>query len=299
MHKRNAIIIVAHGNEKSVATLALLLRKRFKIYLHWDFKFDVPDYLRSKATDSDPLINILDKRIGCLWGEFSLWESMYISAMQAAESDKNLETFTIVSANDLPLMKVDDLNNFLGGIKYSLVNMKNHELKESRLVWADLTVPYGARVDIDDGQAIQNYNKLTGSKYDVFNIKNKFSEHIGSQWCTWTRGQLYLIKSFLQHNINVVKAMKSSLISDEMFTQYIFNKLEMKSDEYHRFIQWDGISSHPIPVTDEIAYKVLSNNKEKFIFGRKYDYSTANFDSDFWKNITDEETLSAIKEIWK
>lgn len=294
MHKKNAIIIVAHGSEKSVATLALLLQRDFDLYLHWDFKNPIPDYLRNPEFK----LNILEKRIGCLWGEFSLWESMFISAWQAYNINPKLMTFTIISANDIPLMVPAEMSNFLDQIEHSLVDTRGSD-NLSRNAWADLTVPYGARVDINDGKTIREYNKLTGSKYDVFNIEDKFSEHIGSQWCTWTISDLIQLKVFMKKNKNVVKAMKSSLIADEMFTQYMFYKMGLKSDNYHRLIDFEKESAHPIEVTDEVAAKVLENNPNDYIFGRKYDYSKADFNSLYWKNITNEVTLSKIKDIWK
>ena len=259
---KHAIVIMAHKNPKSVILLTDLLKSEFDVYVHWDGKFEVP-----KELDG---INLIKPRIACLWAEFSIWESMWVSLLQLHDMNCYDEV-TFISGDDFPCMKIHEMIKLLESTNNSFINFND---TYSSKVFGDRLIPYG--MIVGHGK-IEGTDELMAQylpdKYDSTGLEFKLSRAVGSQWCTIKTNVVNKMISYVKSNPEFIKALRCSLIVDEMAFQNLFIALNLPFEDYHRRLEFVDDKGHPRLIEESEVMDMIESNGD-IMFCRKVDVSS-------------------------
>lgn len=255
---KGAIVILAHSEPKYVKYLESILSTEFDVFIHWDLRLDIP----SEFNDC----KLIENRNACLWGSFPLWEIQWKSISYVL-SKYEYRDITFISESDVPLMPISSIEFQLNSNERSLIQCGDKSGTERGKI-ADAFIPYGVRYNIAKDKLKDYY----GSKYKG-RCKDRFSKYVGSQWCTIKSRDFYKMAEYIRYRPGIIDALKCSLIPDEMGFQYLFNQINIPFDDYKRYIEWDGESTHPIPLGWDKVHKIISSGQSDYLFGRKIIHS--------------------------
>lgn len=258
----HAIVILAHKDPDSVSKLIDILGTEFDVFIHWDGKFEYPEELIGKAFPIYP-------RIPTLWAEFSLWEAMWVSLYELNYGKYYDVTF--ISANDFPCMKPKEMIKLLESTNKSFLNLNDtYSSKE----FGDRLIPYGMRVGHGKIEGTEELMaQYLPNKYDEFDVGFKFSRAVGSQWCTIKMDVMPKLVEYLKSHPDFIKALRNSLIVDEMAFQNLFTELNLPFEDYHRKLDFVDDKGHPKLITEDEVIELIKSNSD-IMFCRKVDLST-------------------------
>ena len=265
---KHAIVILAHKSPESVKILTELLSREFDVFLHWDGKYRIPKELYSVKK-----LKILTNRIACLWAEFSIWESMWVSLFYI-DNLGEYQDVTFISANDFPLMKPKDMISLLESTNNSFIDFND---TYSGKILGDKIIPYGMILGVGKiPEAEELAERYLPKKYDEFDLGYKLSDYVGSQWCTIKLNIMYALVHYVNRRKEFIKALKSSLIVDEMAFQTMFKRLKLPYEGYHRKLAFNDCVAHPDKISEDEVIEILKSGQKDLMFGRKVEISEFN-----------------------
>lgn len=272
-----AVLILAHKNIEQVINLSNKLNKKFLVYIHFDKKYKIPEDYKLVL---DKMKNVqVYSEINVSWGGMSIVEAELLLLKEAIKN-KDITYFHIISGQDWPTKKSEDIYNFYENnnkiyMKYAL----SEGVKKSGepiILWQKYYFNYDKI----------NRRSFFGKIYHRFlmlnqTIKgvNKFKDldinlkiYQGSQWMSIPRDVVIYCLKYLEENKNYYKMLKTGFCSDEVTFQTIICNSIYKSrieNNNHRYVKWEKRYNNYPAVLDENDYDTIISGD--YHFARKFD----------------------------
>ncbi|WP_342327875.1 beta-1,6-N-acetylglucosaminyltransferase [Pedobacter sp. FW305-3-2-15-E-R2A2] len=267
---RIANIIIAHKNP---AQLERLIRKMqhemFDFYIHIDKKIDIENFLYLKQIKG---VHFIHHRVVCNWGGHSTLEAMLNSLKEVLSNDQRYSFYNLLSAQDYPLKKNEELYDFL--VNNSKKSFVFYETEEQSDWWSN---------------AIQRYQKYHLTDFNFFGrylmerVMNKvlplrkfplsLKLYGGSKASWWTLNHecaTYLSEFFNQKN-GLNKFLKFCWGTDEFVIPTILLNSPLKDqivNDNLRYIHFPEGKANPKILELEDLTSMLNSN---MFFARKFD----------------------------
>jgi len=267
---RIANIIIAHKNP---AQLERLIRKMqhemFDFYIHIDKKIDIENFLYLKQIKG---VHFIHHRVVCNWGGHSTLEAMLNSLKEVLSNDQRYSFYNLLSAQDYPLKKNQELYDFLAN--NSKKSFVFYETEEQSDWWSN---------------AIQRYQKYHLTDFNFFGrylmerVMNKvlplrkfplsLKLYGGSKASWWTLNHecaTYLAEFFNQKN-GLNKFLKFCWGTDEFVIPTVLLNSPLKDqivNDNLRYIHFPEGKANPKILELEDLTLMLNSN---MFFARKFD----------------------------
>ncbi len=272
-------------------------------YIHIDKKSDFNTF---STILTQPNVNLIEKRVDCIWGDFSQVEAT-LNLIKEVIKD-NREAYTIfISGQDYPVKSNSYINSYLkenrefehiefkldpipqNNNEYYTYRIRNKKVnfssqKEDFILFPPLNAILACyKIPIRFGQLLfkrrfdliqELFKKKKSSPFDL--------HYYGSQWWAFRYETLLKIYNYIISNEKILYDFyKYTLCADELFFQTILKHL-MKSDKrikikdnltFADFVRGDGNS--PITFTKTDFPSLLSQPENK-LFARKFDVDIDN-----------------------
>jgi exoribonuclease R len=267
---RIANIIIAHKNP---AQLERLIRKMqhemFDFYIHIDKKIDIESFLYLKQIKG---VHFIHHRVVCNWGGHSTLEAMLNSLKEVLSNDQRYSFYNLLSAQDYPLKKNQELYEFLAN--NSKKSFVFYETEEQSDWWSN---------------AVQRYQKYHLTDFNFFGrylmerVMNKvlplrkfplsLKLYGGSKASWWTLNHecaIYLAEFFNQKN-GLNKFLKFCWGTDEFVIPTVLLNSPLKDqivNDNLRYIHFPEGKANPKILELADLTSMLNSN---MFFARKFD----------------------------
>lgn len=243
-----------------------------KVYLHYDKSKPVELFNKLKEfSDTRENIYLLDNRIVCKWGEFSLVEAT-VNMMNACLTDETFEAdyFYLMSGSCVPIKPLATLQNLL----YENPHMEFIEATDiSKKRWVvdglqeeryQYDFPYNFKEEREKFDKYFEQQKKAGIKRKAPEI---FKPHFGSQWfCITKNAVTYIVEQM--KNPKIYDFFKRSWIPDEFAIQSLVYNASGSSniaDKTLTYFQFNTFGKPLVFYNDHFDYLI----ELPFIFSRK------------------------------
>ena len=279
---KQAILILAHGNNEHLIALCKKLHECFYVYIHYDAKNypNVPISVK-KELESIPNVFVLSKYT-VNWGAFSIIDATMFLISEVLKN-KSVRYLHLISGQDWLSKPAKVIYDFFDGsnkiyITYDLAKniVKTHE---NVLLWQKLYYPYDTiKRKTFFGKVFHRVSMLT----QIICFVNKFRRYkinydifAGSQWWSMPREACEYVNSVYLANEPIVRVMKTGFCSDEMFFQTILVNSERYKEQIVndnlRYILWIRKNNSYPALLDMDDYENVS--KDNIFFMRKIDFN--------------------------
>ena len=274
--------IIAHKNIEQVVQLALLLNKKFEVYIHFDKKLNINDSQLKILRRND--IKYFSE-INASWGSWSIGEIAVKLFTYALRDNPKLTYLHLISGQDWPIKNISKIYEYFenNNTIYCSINSANFKKSGEKLLkWQKYYFNYDkinrrsfkgkvyhrVRLVIQD---ILHVNKL--KKYS---IKEKIYQ--GPNWVDLPTDVAKFCIDYLDKNKNLKKIFETGYCSDEFWVQTIigntpkFNK--RINNNIHRYILWKKQNnSYPAILDEQNLTDII---KSDAFFMRKVDFKSKN-----------------------
>lgn len=246
-----------------------------KVYLHYDSNKPIESFNALKEfTDSIENIYLLENRIVCKWGEFSLVEAT-VNMMKACIADETFEAdyFYLISGSCVPIKPLATLQNFLYENPY-IEFIEATDISKKRWVVDGLqeeryqySFPYNFK---DDREKFDQHFEAQKKAGKIRIAPPNFKPHFGSQWfCITAKAANYVVEQFLDEEI--FDFFKQSWIPDEFAIQSLVYNIAGTAkiaDKTLTYFQFNTFGKPIVFYNDHFEYL----KKIPFIFARKISF---------------------------
>jgi len=262
---RHALLILAHDQPCHLSRLVSRLQHpRLDIYIHLDRKH-LQRFNRAKLEKEGAQV-ISTRRLN--WGGLSSSEAQ-LDLLKHSRSDRTHQTYSLISGQDYPLCRVEDLALELDSTKGSLIDHWHDEdpcwhSRYHRPYFYDF--PYSRILNA----ASRRLARFLPNRKPPKGIKIYF----GWAWWTLDNKAIDAILEFYENRPEVVQWFRYMHIADESF----FHTALMNSGHslnlsraVRRYIKFPNASTHPKVIDQTDLEEALGGD---FWFGRKFDPDT-------------------------
>lgn len=273
--KMQAILILAHKDLPQVTKLALILNRRFKVYIHFDKKM-VLTQADLKILDDNNIHHLSEVAVN--WGSWSIGEAT-VRLMRLALDDPKISYIHVISGQDWITQSVDKLyERFDKDSKIYMTCEKAKDVKKSGepiIWWQKYYFNY------DQIQRRTFFGKfyhralllgqtlLRVNKFKKLNIDLEI--YAGANWVDLPRDATTYCLNYLDNHPNLQKMLQTGCFSDEFWMQTILcNSSKFKDrivNDHHRYIKWEKQNeSYPAILDDRDLSTILEGD---YFFARK------------------------------
>lgn len=205
----------------------LMADDRTLIIVHVDKKAEISEFL---GMQSESLIFIEDREDVC-WGGFEMILATLRLMREAQKYEFNY--FTLLSGDDIPIVKADFINDFFDSAKKEFIAFQNERQKP---VCPDKRVRYEyASFNFKKNRALKDVISIVlerGLQRLGF-MQNRYFRYLptlykGSQWFSLSSGVVKYIFEYIDENPEYPVAFERSLCSDEIFFHTIIGNSKFK-----------------------------------------------------------------------
>lgn len=271
-----AVLIIAHKDVNSVIELALLLKERFLVYIHFDKK--------CRLNDSDKLL--LEKNnirffqiVSVNWGSWSVCNAVLLLLKETVKN-KDIEYFHIISGQDFIAQSIDNIYDFYEGNNNIYMNYfpakGMYKSGEPIIMWQKFYFYY----DLINRKTIfgKIFHRISIivqlllriDKIKKYNINLQLFQ--GSNWMDLPRYAVEYLLDFYEKNENYLEFFSTGFCSDEFWIQTVLCNSEFRSkivQDNHRYIDWhERNGSYPAILDSSDIDKIQKGN---YHFIRKVD----------------------------
>lgn len=258
-----AVLILAHKDVNQVVMLAQKLRKKFEVYIHFDEKTVITETQTAKLEKLG--VKIFSK-INVMWGGWSIGEAAYLLMKEALKNPK-IKTMHVISGQDWPAQKVEDIYNFfnLNPTKIYMTYRKAKDVVKSgepTILWQKYYFNY----DKVNRRTIFGKFYHRGLLLLQFLLKiDKFEKlgidmeiYTGANWMSLPRDAVQYSVNFLDTNLNFLEMLKTGCFSDEFWVQTILCNSSVFSkrivNQNYRFVKWEKKNGSYPAILDKDDY---------------------------------------------
>lgn len=258
-----AVLILAHKDVNQVVMLAQILRKKFEVYIHFDKKTVITE---TQTTKLEKLGVKLFSKISVMWGGWSIGEVAYLLMKEALKNPK-IKTMHVISGQDWPAQKVEDIYNFfnLNPTKIYMTYRKAKDVVKSgepTILWQKYYFNY----DKVNRRTIFGKFYHRGLLLLQFLLKiDKFEKlgidmeiYTGANWMSLPRDAVQYSVDFLDTNLNFLEMLKTGCFSDEFWVQTILCNSSVFSkrivNQNYRFVKWEKKNGSYPAILDKDDY---------------------------------------------
>jgi len=280
---KQAFLILAHKNPVQLERLVTyLVNKDCVVLIHIDRKSisEFNDF--RKKYGSDDRIRIYSE-YKVYWGSFNQIRASHLLLEESLKHFK-FDYVHLISGQDLPVKKMDELNEFLmKGNGQDFAHIFDSEKSNTwagdggtermRLYWitdyADSFKFFFSKVNV-----LIHFIQKTFKLYRKINFKMNG----GTNWFSLSRTTAEGVVSYVNKNPDFLRHFKNTRCADEIFLSSILLNagLEKKvNSNYLRFIDWQTGPEYPRTFRKEDFERLKS--VQNVFFARKFDEKTDNF----------------------
>jgi hypothetical protein len=222
------------------------------IAIHFDARSSQSDFERIRTALSDNTsVALLDRRVACGWGEWSLVEATLRLIEVAAERFAGATHFYLLSGDCMPIKSAEYAHAFLDvadrdyveSVDFFASDWIKTGIKEERLIYRHF-VNERARKRVF--YASMGLQKRLGLER---RIPQDIQVQIGSQWWCLRRRTVEAILAFLAKRRDVERFFRFTWIPDETFFQTLVRHLVPESEIDSRTLTFLMFSDYGMPVT--------------------------------------------------
>lgn len=276
MKNMQAILILAHKNPEQVFSLALYLKRRFEIYIHFDKKFNLDEIIKHRFQENN--INVFQE-YNVNWGSWSIVQATCF-LMKEVLKNREIKYLHVISGQDWPTVSPEEIHGFYEGKDENYIR---HALAKN-------VVKAGEPI-IQWVRCYFNYDEikrrtLFGKIYHrvIFHLqsllrvdklkKYNYSDEIyqGSQWMDLHRSSVEYLLDVWEKNENIREIFRTSFCPDEFWIQTILANSPFKKkmiNENFRYILWKKRYNNYPAILDETSYDQIKDGHYQFM--RKID----------------------------
>lgn len=273
-------------------------------FIHIDRKTDINPFVE---LINDNYIHFIDKRVDCIWGDYSQVEAT-CNLIEAVVKSKKLGVTIFLSGQDYPIKTNEYINDFLSNKSdTNFISYFNKKLTKDSLVYKERLKLYKINNSSNRNDFILlgkpiylSYNnwkriikfmllgkfKLQYFKYFFKERKDLFKDYgKGSQWWAFQNKTLNLIYDYIKNNkYELDEYFKYSFAVDEIFFHSIlYNINDLKIEDNLTYINWNFREL----VIDESKFKFISEGVDNKLFARKFNVNNKTI-----LNLIDNKLLS-------
>lgn len=270
-----AYLILAHTNLNQLELLIDKLTVNDNIIvIHIDAKINSKQFSDIKDKyNTHSNIYFLEKRVNCIWGDFSIVDATCKTIDYLLKLDKSFTHAILLSGMDYPIKNNSEIDDFFKkNIEKDFIEFS----KKDELCYRErYNIYYFKYANLFKNKIINNLVFRAQYKLSYFfKIKRNhpvFSDvYFGSQWWILSNKTLKWISKFIKENPKYIKFYKNTNIPDEFFFHTILannKKLNITNDNMH-FMIWESNAWHPSTLTIEDKVSIMKSDK---LFARKFD----------------------------
>ncbi|WP_418603825.1 beta-1,6-N-acetylglucosaminyltransferase [Hwangdonia sp.] len=279
---KQAILIAAYKNFDHLLEIINFFNDDvFEIYLHIDKKTKLPKSFVRKLNAAGNL-KLLSRKYTVNWGGTNQLNCYLLLAEEAIKTKENVY-FHLISGQDFPVKSITEFKKlFDNPIKHDY--LENFELPREKwknenggfdrfLYYYFFDISYAHKFKKEILFLVKIQKKLSIKRSFPSKIKKYYG---GSSWWSLTRDTLQYVIGYTKENPYLLKRMKYTLASDEIYFQtVIMNSAYAKNviNDNLRYIDWspERIGKYnPSPALLDLSdfEKIKNSNK---LFARKFD----------------------------
>lgn len=223
-------IVLAHNQPERLSNITSSIINAStdaSIIIHYDGNASQDGFNKlHSSVANNPKIHLVNKRVRCQWGTYSLVDATLESLRQAKKLSIDFDYVILLSGACMPSKPIKELEKFLSannGKEFIEFNDENWMIGGLRKERYEFYFPYGASKEksfIEDTW-VNIQKKLRIKRKTPLDMKVRF----GSQWWTLTWKTCLDMLSLLDENPKIETFFKKTYIPDEMFFQTVVGHL--------------------------------------------------------------------------
>lgn len=270
-----AVLIIAHRDPQQVLELAQTMRQKFKVYIHFDKKMDIPKKIQNKLKiDGIHYYHWIDVH----WGGWSIGQ-VAVNLMKEALKNPEITYVHVISGQDWPLQSVNDIYDYFEHTdKAYMTFFKAKGTKKSGepIIWWQ---KYYFHYDNMNRRSLYGklYHRISLVLQTLFRV-NKFKKlgieleiYSGSNWCDLPRNIAEYALKYLDNHPKLLEMLQTGCFSDEFWMQTIIGNSDYQDricTDTHRYIVWEHrYDSYPAILDENDFGRIKSGN---YFWGRKF-----------------------------
>ena len=241
------------------------------VAIHFDARAPAADHARLRnGLAGNPNVTLVERRVRCGWGEWSLVEATLRAAATAAEAFPRATHFYLLSGDCMPVKSSGHAHDYLDSLDADHIESFDFHtsdwiktgLREDRLIYR---FPFNERRHKRLFYAFLGLQKRMGLQRA---IPADLHMMIGSQWWCLRRRTIESILDFTRRRRDVMRFFRKTWIPDETFFQTLVRHLIPASEIRSRTLTFLMFTDYGMPVTFYNDHHDLLLAQD-FLFARK------------------------------
>ena len=261
-------LILAHDNPDQLVELAETITNAAcdgRAIIHFDANSSAASFDKLKRNISHlPKITLVEKRIKCRWGDYSLVGAVLNALEQEIHTGRSYDYVLLLSGACLPCRPIKQLERYLAenpGREYIEAADKNWMIGGYREERYQIYFPFAASASPSkiEHLTVQCQKRLGVRRVPPDNLEIRF----GSQWWALTWRTCQNIVKYLSKKPDVVRFFKKTYIPDEMMFQSLVWKLadrKLISGFSLTYFQFTGKGKPVVFYEDHVNYPFTLNH---------------------------------------
>ncbi|MBU4537186.1 MAG: beta-1,6-N-acetylglucosaminyltransferase [Weeksellaceae bacterium] len=288
---KNYLILAHHAPNQLQRLIERLQDGESAFFVHVDLKSDISSFT---AVISEENVTFIDKRVDCIWADFSQVQATINLIEVVATSGKRGITI-LLSGQDYPIKSTKYINQYLSVNDTNFFSFLHHRLNPDMVVYRERIKLFKINLSSkrDDFiiignpllMSLNNYRRCFKSilrgKFKLGYLTYLFRKREvffpiygkGSQWFALQHADMLRMHNYISLNKNALfNFFKDSFCADEIFFHSIILNLDIRCERNNlHYINWEK-KDVPLPLTftfQDIHY--FSKVEPNKLFARKFD----------------------------
>ena len=283
-----AYLILTHNQPRQAACLAKTLANcGGHVFMHVDAKSDLTAWQR--CLGSNEHITLLQERVSCCWGHFSLVKAS-LELLRHAASIDNWDYFILLSGQDYPVKSLAQIETFFkqhqGQDFMEYFPLPSEKLREKQGGLYRINRFHQIRENYHSEFPPYSKKPLLNTLFNKWaalyaSTKRKMpldmQPYAGSQWWMLTGNTVGVLLQFLEQHPSVEAFFRNVWIPDEIFFQTVLLHLQKQhgfniTNNPYRYTEWSdhaGEKTFNPKVLCEADFEKLLRSEA--LFARKFD----------------------------
>ncbi len=267
-----AYLLLCHKDPEEIITRAMRLTAAGDcVAIHFDARAKSGDFQRiSEALAGNPSIAVVQRRVKCGWGEWSLVAATLEAARTAMAAFPGATHFYLLSGDCMPIKTAEHIHAWLGREDVDFIESVDYfesgwiktGIKEERLVYRHW---FNERKRKRLFYASMNLQAFLGLERA---LPAGLRMRIGSQWWCLRRRTIEALLAFVERRQDVIRFFSTTWIPDETFFQTLVAHLVPEAETRSRTLTFLLFTDYGMPATfcDDHHDFLLAQD---FLFARK------------------------------
>lgn len=267
---KQAYLIIAHNNFENLEALIRRLDcPEVYIYMHIDLKADAPKSIGQMKT-ANPMVILRNHRVH--WGDRTqvLTE---LDLFAQAYKNPEIEWFHLISGNDFPLGRIEDINLFYEEADSTDCFMESEPIPPHLAPRMELYHFFVRRPGSGNAVISRLSDRFLALQHRI-GIRRRLPcgrrLMYGSGWADFRR---VAVRKLLERRAQILRSTRFSSCADEIYKQTFLQDCGLRiADDNLRYIDWSARKPSPKSLLLEDFKPMMESGK---LFARKFDSSDA------------------------